>query len=225
MPTQPTATSAAIGACPRLPRPVDVEAARGLKNTTFDGVIDITSSASSTVAWAMSVHLLAPSLLCPKCTTSMRLDVGHERWRCSRAACRTERSIRTNSFFSKSKLPLRKLVRLLCHWCARTPVTAAAVMVGVNAQAAMQWYTYCRDICSQEMMSIPMEIGGEGHVVEIDETSLKKKSKYNRGRRYPDFWLFGGVERTTNRWFGILTYEDRTKPTLSAVIKKHIRPK
>ncbi|KAF4140950.1 hypothetical protein GN958_ATG09798, partial [Phytophthora infestans] len=73
-----------LGACPRLPRPVDVEAARGVKNATFDGVIDITSSASSSVAWAMSVHLLAPSLLCPKCTTSMRLDVEHERWRCSR---------------------------------------------------------------------------------------------------------------------------------------------
>ncbi|KAE8908809.1 hypothetical protein PF002_g13577 [Phytophthora fragariae] len=93
-------------------------------------------------------------------------------------------------------------------------------MVGVNGQADMQWYTYCRDICSKEMLSILMEIGGEGHVVGIDETSLKKKSKYNRGHHY---WLFGGVDRTTNHWFGIVTYEDRTKPTLSALIKEHMK--
>ncbi|EGZ09995.1 hypothetical protein PHYSODRAFT_262161 [Phytophthora sojae] len=178
--------------CPQLPRPVDVHAARGLQRTTFDGVMVITSNAPDTLAWCMSVHLVPSSLLCPKCTHAMRLDVTHERWRCSRAACRTERSVRTGSFFAKNKLPLRKLVRLLLHWCARTAVTSAAHMVGVNEQAAMQWYTYCRDICSKETLSIPME-------------------------------LFGGVDRTTNRWFGIVTYEDRTKPTLSALIKKHIK--
>ncbi|KAF0775928.1 hypothetical protein AaE_000370, partial [Aphanomyces astaci] len=61
-------------------------------------------------------------------------------------------------------------------------------------------------------------------VLEIDETSLKKKSKYNRGTRHPECWLFGGVDRATKKWFGVLTYEDRTKPVLSALIGKHIRP-
>ncbi|ETV80994.1 hypothetical protein H257_06428 [Aphanomyces astaci] len=69
-----------------------------------------------------------------------------------------------------------------------------------------------------------MSIGGVGSVVEIDETSLKKKSKYNRGTRHPECWLFGGVDRATKKWFGVLTYEDRTKPVLSAFIGKHIRP-
>ncbi|KAE9358301.1 hypothetical protein PF008_g2739 [Phytophthora fragariae] len=54
-------------------------------------------------------------------------------------------------------------------------------------------------------------------VVEIDETSLKK-SKYNRGRRFPNYWIFGGVDRTTNCWFGIETYEDHTKPTLTPIM-------
>lgn len=49
------------------------------------------------------------------------------------------------------------------------------------------------------MSKCSMLIGGEGHVVEIDETSLKKRSKYNRGKRYPDCWLFGGVDRSTGR--------------------------
>jgi hypothetical protein len=57
----------------------------------------------------------------------------------------------------------------------------------------------------------------------MDETSLKKKSKYGKGTRHEDCWLFGGVDRATSRWFGVLTYGDRTKATLSALIKKHIK--
>ncbi|ETV75580.1 hypothetical protein H257_09999 [Aphanomyces astaci] len=60
--------------------------------------------------------------------------------------------------------------------------------------------------------------------VKDTSSKSKKKSKYGRGEVYPDRWLFGGVDRATKRWFGILVGEDRTKPTLLALIKKHIRP-
>ncbi|KAG4053433.1 hypothetical protein PC123_g11420 [Phytophthora cactorum] len=158
--TRPSATTmskAAAAPCLILPRPVDVHVARGLRHTTFAGVIDITSSASETLKWCMSVHLVPSSLLCPKCAKDMSLDVQRERWRCARVSCRTERSVRTGSFFGKSKLPLRKLVRLICHW----------------------------------------------------EANPSHESRRD--------------DRTTNRWFGILTYDDRTKPTLSILIKKHIK--
>ncbi|KAH9182952.1 hypothetical protein AeNC1_015072 [Aphanomyces euteiches] len=56
-----------------------------------------------------------------------------------------------------------------------------------------------------------MRIGGEGCIVEIDETSLAKKRKYNRGRVHQDCWLFG-------------VYNDITKKTLSAIIKECIKP-
>ncbi|KAE9113791.1 hypothetical protein PF007_g10619 [Phytophthora fragariae] len=54
-----------------------------------------------------------------------------------------------------------------------------------------------------------------GHIVEVDETSLKKKSKYGRGHQHPDNWLFGDVDRTINLWFGILTGTDSKKSHIS----------
>jgi transposase-like protein len=53
---------------------------------------------------------------------------------------------------------------------------------------------------------------------------MKKKSKYNRGTQHKDFWVFGGVERSTGKWFCKLVNGDRTKPTLSQQIKAHIAP-
>lgn len=61
--------------------------------------------------------------------------------------------------------------------------------------------------------------------VEIDETSFAKKRKYNRGRYYQAFWLFGGVERTTGRSFGRIVYDKRTKESFLPIIKKFIEPR
>ncbi|GMF56386.1 unnamed protein product [Phytophthora fragariaefolia] len=69
------------------------------------------------------------------------------------------------------------------------------------------------------------KIGGPGNIVEINETSLKKKSKYGRDLQHPDNWLFGGVDRTTNLWFGILTGADCKKKTLSPILRKHVKAK
>ncbi|ETV90525.1 hypothetical protein H310_14714 [Aphanomyces invadans] len=110
------------------------------------------------------------------------------------------------------------------HWASRRPVSDVVEDFKVSSRTASDWYSFCRDVCSSEMLKCEMKIGGVGSVVEIDETSLKKKSKYNCGKRHPECWLFGGVDRTTKKWFGVLTYEDRTKRTLSALIRKHVRP-
>ncbi|KAH9115851.1 hypothetical protein LEN26_012953 [Aphanomyces euteiches] len=73
------------------------------------------------------------------------------------------------------------------------------------------------------MRSCTLKIGGVGSIVEIDETSLKKKSKYGRGTQHEDRWLFGGVDRETKKWFGVLTFNDRTRARLVPIIANHIR--
>ncbi|KAE9313607.1 hypothetical protein PF001_g8663 [Phytophthora fragariae] len=92
------------------------------------------------------------------------MDAPCRRWRCRRKGCRNyEVSVRESCFFTKSKLPLAKGLRLLLFRYSGLPVE--------------------RD---------------HGHIVEVDETSLKKKSKYGRGHQHPDNWLFGDVDRTIN---------------------------
>ncbi|KAE9362356.1 hypothetical protein PF008_g150 [Phytophthora fragariae] len=148
------------------------------------------------------------------------------RWRCRRKGCRDyEVSVRAGSFFAKSKLPLTKCLRLLLFWCSYLPVGIAQQWLDISAVATIDWYNFCRNICYKEMLTCNMQIGGPGHIVEIDETSLKKKSKYGRGLQHPDNWLFGGIDRTTNLWFGILTGADRKKKTLSPILRKHVKVK
>ena len=63
-----------------------------------------------------------------------------------------------------------------------------------------------------------------GVVVEIDETHVHT-CKYNRGRRGPQNWIFGGIERQSKKVFLVnLNYEPRTAVILQAEIRKYIRP-
>lgn len=65
-------------------------------------------------------------------------------------------------------------------------------------------------------------IGGDGIIVEIDETKIAKR-KYNRGRRIEGAWILGGVERTGDRKVFFVEVPDRSAETLLTVLSRHIR--
>jgi len=65
-------------------------------------------------------------------------------------------------------------------------------------------------------------IGGEGVVVEIDESKFGKR-KYHRGRHVEGQWVFGGIERENKKCF-FATVEDRSQRTLLQIIKDNIKP-
>ncbi|KAE9039475.1 hypothetical protein PR003_g2173 [Phytophthora rubi] len=84
---------------------------------------------------------------------------------------------------------------------------SAAEQASTSSRTAHEYFAYCRSTCSKELLKADFKIGGDGQVVEIDETSLAKKRTYNRGRHYEGIWLFGGVERGTGPWFGRVVYD------------------
>jgi hypothetical protein len=66
-------------------------------------------------------------------------------------------------------------------------------------------------------------IGGEGIIVEIDESKFSKR-KYHRGKRVNGVWVVGGVERTEERRMFAATVLKRDEPTLTDVIRRFVLP-
>ena len=187
-------------------------------------VMEFTVSEETCVKWCLEKGLIHGSMACKNCQKAMTADIKNTRWRCNKKGCRMEISMRINTIFSGSRTPISKIMRLLCYWCTKVSVSTAAQLSGVSFSTSVSWYQRFRDVCRLEMIDNPMLVGGPNNIIEIDETSLKKKSKYSRGKRHEDLWLFGGVDRSTGKWFGVITGKDRTKQTLQHLIKKHIRP-
>lgn len=76
-------------------------------------------------------------------------------------------------------------------------------------------------------------LGGEGWIVEIDESCICKKRKYGRGdggvsgRRRDQRWAFGLVERSRDGVKGrclVFHVPDRTRPTLFEIINHYVLP-
>ena len=52
---------------------------------------------------------------------------------------------------------------------------------------------FCRETCKVTIQRNSEKLGGEGKVVQIDESKVGKR-KYHRGHRVEGQWVFGGIE-------------------------------
>ncbi|OWZ21429.1 hypothetical protein PHMEG_0004028 [Phytophthora megakarya] len=146
-----------------------------LSKYDFVAVMEATSEGPKAATWAKQ-------MICPQCTQPMRPNSKARHWRCCRKKAHqdgkeVQRSILVNSWFSKMKVTLPQALRLMFAWCMRAPQPQTAHMANVSERTVSDWYAACRVFCSKELLGGEFKIGGDSHIVEIDETSLKKKSK------------------------------------------------
>lgn len=83
--------------------------------------------------------------------------------------------------------------------------------------------SHFRQLVTSHLDSTDFLIGGEGIIVEIDESKFGRR-KYNRGHRVPGVWVVGGIERTREAKYFVKEIESRDRETLLDVIKKHVLP-
>ena len=86
----------------------------------------------------------------------------------------------------------------------------------------MDWASLFRQVCLYIQDSLG-PLGGDGRVIEIDE-SLFGKRKYGKGERdHEGVWVLGGVERATGRIF-LNVVEQRDTETMAPLLSKNIKP-
>ena len=137
-------------------------------------------SVDQQVSFLQQKGLLASSQTCSACSTSMTLrpkrDISDGYiFRCS--SCKTTKSLRAASFFSKSKLPLQKWLILIYCWIRQYPVGDAAEEAKVSRETAINVYQWLQEVCSTKLLAIPIVLGGPQSVVQIDESLFRHKPK------------------------------------------------
>ena len=138
---------------------------------------------SELVNFLQQKHLLASSMACSRCTLQMVLgqksDISDGTiFRCG--SCKTTKSLRAGSFFSKSKLTLQLWFVLLYWWVREYPVTAAAEEAKVGRDSAINVYQWLREVCSAKLLQTSIQLGGPGKIVQIDESLFRHKPKVNK---------------------------------------------
>ena len=99
-------------------------------------------------------------------------------WWCRQ--CKTRKSIREGSFFSKSKLTLQKWLMIIHFWAWEFAVTSTNELVEVEKKTAVDIYQWLREVCSTKLVQSPCILSGRGVIVQIDESLFRHKPKVNK---------------------------------------------
>lgn len=159
---------------------------------------------------------------CWKCKNVMTMDTKKELWRCTKSSCRKTHSIYKNTFFTTSKIPLNILLWTCYTYLNKMPIDGIMNTSGVGSEAITAWTKYLRQLLADCVEFKDVVIGGEGVVLEIDETKLGKR-KYNRGQLVDGVWVIVGVERTGQKRIFCFEVEDRTEATIERVFRAFVQ--
>lgn len=186
-------------------------------------LLRLISTESDAITFCFNNNLLNKHEYCFICEDEMKLSLGNKEFRCQKRDCDTRISLLSNSIFEKSKLPVRTIILLVYEWSVESKISKVCEEYELSQSTVTNWYKKFRLYASYFNNLFNNEpIGGEGKIVEIDE-SLITKNKYHRGRKLASQqWIFGGVERGSSNCF-IEIIEKRDRRTLLEILKRRVR--
>ena len=118
-----------------------------------------------------------------------------------------------------------EVICLLYCWIWNYPVETIIHELSISSKTYTSYTKYFRELCCMfsEMYKNDI-IGGDWHVVQIDEICIGKR-KYNIGRlpAHSQKWFFGGIDLETKNVFYVYV-PNRKSETLLEKIQEHIHP-
>ena len=93
----------------------------------------------------------------------------------------------------------------------------------ISHQTIIEWTSFFREVCINDVLHCSEPIGGNGVEVEIDESKFGKR-KYHKGCRVEGQWVFGGCEKYNKSKIFMIPVSKRDCKTLIPIIQKWILP-
>ena len=140
-------------------------------------------------------------------------------------SCHRRYSIRTNSYFAKSKLKLTVLLSILYFFANSCSVTnCVSFMKGQASKVSIiQWFNFYHDVMTTWLSNNPVQFDGRVNVIHVDETAVGGKHKYHRGRNVVrPHWLFGITQKDSHK-IHLQFIPNREKIMILPIIYRHVR--
>lgn len=181
-------------------------------------------SNKSTVRCLIEQNVVSASKKCYHCKGAMKFYEESNMLYCLKKSCNRRVSIFKNTFFEGCKMSLSKLMKLgYMYIVSESSVTGIKRSLNISSKTLTEWLEFIRQLVGESVPEEEMTIGGEGVVVEVDETKLGRR-EYNRGHKVDGVWVVAGVERTTAKKMFVVSVEKRDEETITNIIKKHVLP-
>jgi transposase-like protein len=171
--------------------------------------------------YLLEVGALDCASTCRFCGGNIALH--QDSFRCTAKRCRKRTSMFAGSFFSRSILRCDQVLFIGYLWLSGANHTIICRQTGHSTRTITDYLGHYRQLVCGALEADDCMIGGEGVVVELDESKFGKR-KCNRGHHVDGAWVIGGVERGEARRMFVQVVEDRSAETLLRVISEHVLP-
>ena len=178
------------------------------------------------IEWLQAEELLKRNVQCIACGSFLILADLADRpdkvgWRCLSHDCAKRNhsvSVRTQSFFSGSKLSLKYQLLLALFWAQNIRNNQITRILGLSKTTVTKFFKKFRNLTSLHFQMQPIKLGGPGNIVEIDESAFSRKAKFHRGSALhkKTLWVFGAVAQDGMGFMQVVP--NRTRATLEPII-------
>jgi hypothetical protein len=194
-------------------------------NINMKEIHAITASNEDTLTFFAAHGLIHNSMDCVRCEVPMvysnRANAADGKcWYCKTCKCR--KSVKTDSFFANSNIALSTHLEIVYWWSLDVKQSIVISETGVSRTTLVDWYNFYRDVCCQYFIDHPVQLGGPGEVVEIDESKFFQR-KYHRGVPGPGHWVLGMVQRNSTAAC-MVKVPNRSAATMLPIIAHHVLP-
>lgn len=180
----------------------------------------------ATIRFLQDNHVFYETYNCQECNNEMKKYYNPDRFVCTRRSCTkrgTRVSARIGTFFHTTCLSTLDIISIAHMWLCEFTVKSCILYTGHSSKTLCSYFQHFRQLVTSALSETDSVIGGDGAIVEIDETKLGKR-KYNRGHRVDGVWVLVGIERGANGGIFLVPVPDRSQLTLSRIIQQHVRP-
>ena len=97
-------------------------------------------------------------------------------YRCRVDRCRKSTSLLKNNFFAQSRLKVNDILELAYYWLSGYCHTSVMTMTRHSSATVTEYFGHFRQLVSSSLDDSDNLIGGDGRIVEIDESKLDEES-------------------------------------------------
>ncbi|ORD93149.1 hypothetical protein ECANGB1_978 [Enterospora canceri] len=135
-------------------------------------------------------------------------------------------SIRVESVLNEFSAPLSSIIKVCCKCFNNHTQVQIMTEVNLNKKVVMKIIDRLRTFCCLNVAENPVKLGGDGIVVQIDESLFRHKQKYHRGRQPGcEIWVFGLADVSfTPAKISLYVVDDHKASTLLPIIERVCLP-
>ena len=146
--------------------------------TPITDLNDILFNDSKCIDFLMNNNIIYSKMNCSICKNAMKAE--NNRWRCKKRKCRYSKSIFYKSIFSGSRLNASSIMLLAYFWLSGDTHQTIINKTSHSPSTVTNFLNDFRNLVSSDIKEQKQKIGGDGIIVEIDESKFGKR-KYHKG--------------------------------------------